>query len=118
MPFYFILSGFSCTLGYGQRQYSEIVPFKSLEYYFGRWIRIIPVYYFCLFFHSLLIFFDCSYYEYSNITQNVGGFVTSLFCVQTWTLYFGLGPNRPAWTVSTLLFFYISFFVTRQEIIV
>jgi peptidoglycan/LPS O-acetylase OafA/YrhL len=116
MPLFFLLSGFSCTLGYGRKKYStlkqktenpEDSPFKIWDFYFARISRILPVYYFCLFLHFLLVPLGYSYFEWSDLEQSVGGSLASLFCVQTWILFFGFGPNMPAWFVSTLMFFYM-----------
>lgn len=116
MPLFFLLSGFSCTLGYGRKNYTtlkqktenpEDSPFKIWDFYFARISRILPVYYFCLFLHFLLVPLGYSYFEWSDLEQSVGGSLASLFCVQTWILFFGFGPNIPAWFVSTLMFFYM-----------
>ena len=54
MPLFFLLSGFSCTLGYGRKKHQinneENNTFDSGSFYFGRISRILPVYYFCYFY--------------------------------------------------------------------
>ena len=59
MPLFFLLSGFSCTLGYGRKKHQinneENNTFDSGSFYFGRISRILPVYYFCYFYSLPLI---------------------------------------------------------------
>ena len=59
MPLFFLLSGFSCTLGYGRKNHQinneENNTFDSRSFYFGRISRILPVYYFCYFYSLPLI---------------------------------------------------------------
>ena len=64
MPLFFLLSGFSCTLGYGRKMYmratgccgpckttgrqcenAEEEIFDSWRFYFNRMTRLLPVYY-------------------------------------------------------------------------
>ena len=83
--------------------------FDSIDFYLGRFTRILPVYYFCMVVGIVLIPFGHSYSAPENILANVGGTLLSIFLVQIWVMnpFTGFGPNGPAWTVSTLFFFYL-----------
>ncbi len=127
MPLFFVLSGFCLTLGYGKKNYSgctiSCVPcklksgsecceadsnldrFNFISFYLGRFTRILPVYYFCLIFSAILIPFGHT--NFTAFWYNGYGSLVAVFLVQTWVLVFGVGPNEPAWTVSTLFFFYL-----------
>ena len=80
-----------------------------MDFYFNRFARILPVYYICFIIGAILIPFGHSYFAPDNLWFNAGGSILSLFLVQTWVIIFGLGPNGPSWTVSTLFFFYLVF---------
>ena len=124
MPLFFLLSGFCLTLGYGRKKYTQStvccgpyqttcvccctsqdeqnIVFDSWNFYKGRFIRILPVYYACFFYALPLI-----YLGYYNYMGNIGaGSFLALFFQQSIVMVFGLGPNSASWTVSTLFFFY------------
>lgn len=103
MPLFFLLSGFSLTIGYGSK------IFETWTFYKKRLIRILPVYYFCIILGAILI--PLGHFEVSpdDFQQTIGGSLASLFLVQSWILVLGFGPNKPSWTVSTLWFFYLVF---------
>ena len=133
MPLFFLLSGFCLTLGYGKKSYSGCaifcVPcklksgcscchlckccetdsnldrFNSTSFYLRRLTRILPVYYFCLIFAAILIPFGHT--NFTAFWYNGYGSFVAVFLVQTWILIFGVGPNEPSWTISTLFFFYL-----------
>ena len=80
-----------------------------MDFYLNRFTRILPVYYICFIVGVILIPFGHSYFAPENLWFNAGGSILSLFLVQSWVMVFGLGPNGPSWTVSTLFFFYLVF---------
>ena len=113
MPLFFLLSGFCCTLGYGHKRSKsnseENVPFNTLDYYFGRMTRILPVYYFCYFFALPLVPLGHTFFGPTDIFHSLVGSILALFLIQSWLLVFGFGPVGPSWTLSTLFFFYLFF---------
>ena len=75
-------------------------------FYQNRLARILPVYYFCYFVALILIPLGYTQYSQEDPTFHPVNVATSLLLIQTWIM-FPLSPNVPAWTVSTLIFFYI-----------
>lgn len=99
---FLVLSAFILTIVYGQRvitMRSNPAAFHtfSKEFYIKRFARVIPMSYISFFF-SIAI---------GIVSKSRLQFVLSWFFCTTWI---GLAPfNYPAWTVSTLLFFYVCF---------
>ena len=104
MPLFFLLSGFSCTLGYGRKIYSKANScccgnddqnnnnnFDTFGYLFGRVTRILPVYYFCFLIAIPLIPLGYSYWPPTNYFYSIGGSVASVFLGQTWICILGFG---------------------------
>ena len=88
-------------MGYGRKKFVS-----SWKFYLERLARILPVYYFCFFAAVILIPLG---YAYSNVEDpafNGLNIAASFLLIQSWIMV-PLGPNAPAWTVSTLLFFYL-----------
>ena len=56
--------------------------FDSINFYLGRFTRILPVYYFCLIVGVILIPFG-HLSSPDNISENVGGTLLSIFLMQT-----------------------------------
>lgn len=54
------------------------------------------------------IFLGYNHFPPEDMANLLGG-IASIFCVQTWIVIFGFGPNPPSWTISTLVFFYLTF---------
>ena len=84
--------------------------FDSIGFYLGRFTKILPVYYFCLFAGAVLLPFghySGNPFAPDNLWFSVGGSVVAIFLVQTWVFIFAFGPNGASWTVSTLFFFYL-----------
>ena len=121
MPLFFLLSGFSCTLGYGRTNYDRNgyecckkekdskTTFDIKNYLFGRISRILPVYYFCFLASLPLIPLGHSYFAPNDYFHTIGGSFASMGLIQTWLLIFWFGSNGPSWTVSTLFFFYLMY---------
>ena len=131
MPLFFLLSGFSCTLGYGRKKYKRVTQccgpcgtttgcqcekcksadeeiFDSWGFYYGRMTRLLPVYYATYIFALILTPLGHNH-DHGNIYNQIWGSFLALFGVQTWVLKFGFGPVGPSWTISTLFFFYLLF---------
>ena len=81
------------------------------DFYYGRMIRILPIYYTTYIFALILLPLGYGpYTEMENeVDKNTWGSLAALFGVQSWILAYGFGPCVPAWTVSTLFFFYLLF---------
>ena len=113
IPLFFLLSGFCLTLGYGKKSYTTFglcySDFQTQDFLFGRASRILPVYYFCFLFALPLIPLGYSYFSPNMYNFSIGGCIASLFLVQTWILVLAFGPDGASWTVSTLIFFYLTF---------
>jgi len=102
MPVFFLLAGYSLAIVYGKKQSG----LNTRRYYRNRFARIAPVYYVTMLFALPLAVFGHGWVQPSGIS---GAFVTNLFGVQMWTSYPPLSFVGPAWTISTLLFFYLLF---------
>ena len=120
MTLFFLLSGFSCTLGYGKKNYkttpscctkvaANTDTFDTFGYLFGRVTRILPVYYFSNLIALPLIPLGHSYFPPSAYIFSIGGSLSALFLVQTWIIILKFGPLGPSWTVATLFTFYLTF---------
>ena len=87
--------------------------FNISNYLIGRCTRILPIYYVTYLFAIPLIFAGHSFIKYEgneDLCTLIGFMTIPLFLVQTWIgsdwTFMESGPNSPAWTVSTLFFFY------------
>ena len=132
MPLFFLLSGFCMTLNYGKTQYhgcdyfdmsckgkndsnsGENVQdqyFGAKKFLIGRCIRILPIYWITFVLGLLLVFVGHSCYPPgADIVYLIGNFIIFLFMIQTWIGQIaGACPNGPAWTISTLFFFYYNY---------
>ena len=102
MPVFFLLAGYSLAIVYGKQQ----SRFDVKHYYRNRFARIAPLYYVTMLIALPLAVFGHSWVSPSDIGWV---FVTNLFAVQMWA---SLPPPSfvgPAWTISTLAFFYLVF---------
>ena len=129
MPLFFLLSGFCLTLGYGKTQYDGIrffdktsktpsdnvetnskpkIEFDFKKFLIGRFTRILPIYWLTFLINLPLIFLGHSYYAPdSEIGYLLYNFTIFISLFQSWIGQMaGGGPNWPAWTISTLFFFY------------
>ena len=79
---------------------------NSWNFYQNRLARILPVYYVSFLVALILIPLGYTQYSSEDPTFHPVNVATSLLLIQTWIM-FPLSPNVPAWTVSTLIFFYI-----------
>jgi peptidoglycan/LPS O-acetylase OafA/YrhL len=102
MPVFFLLAGYSLAIVYGKPRTS----FDVRHYYRNRFARVAPVYYATMLFALPLAVFGHGWVSPSDIGW---AFATNLFAVQMWA---SLPPPSfvgPAWTISTLAFFYLVF---------
>jgi peptidoglycan/LPS O-acetylase OafA/YrhL len=102
MPVFFLLAGYSLAIVYGQQQ----PGFEVKHYYRNRFARIAPVYYVVMLIALPLAAFGHSWVSPSDIGWV---FATNLFAVQMWASLPPLSFAGPAWTISTLAFFYLVF---------
>jgi peptidoglycan/LPS O-acetylase OafA/YrhL len=102
MPAFFLLSGYSLAIVYGKQR----SRFDIKRYYRNRFARIAPVYYVTMLIALPLAVFGRGWVSPSDIDWV---FATNIFAVQMWA---SLPPPSfvgPAWTISTLAFFYLVF---------
>lgn len=102
MPVFFLLAGYSLAIVYGKQR----PRFDVKHYYRNRFARIAPVYYVTMLIALPLAVFGHGWVSPSDIGWV---FATNLFAVQMWA---SLPPPSfvgPAWTISTLAFFYLVF---------
>jgi peptidoglycan/LPS O-acetylase OafA/YrhL len=101
MPVFFLLAGYSLAIVYGRRP-----GFDVRHYYRNRFARIAPVYYVTMLLALPLAVFGHGWVSPSEIG---GALATNLFAVQMWSGFPPLSFVGPAWTISTLVFFYLVF---------
>ena len=104
-PLFFLLSGFCLTLGYG-RSKSLNTSESKWRFYKSRLARILPVYYFCFMLSTILIPLGYAVYSAEDPAFHPVNVGASFMLIHSWVMV-PLGPNAPAWTVSTLIFFYL-----------
>lgn len=102
MPVFFLLAGYSLAIVYGEQQRR----FNTRRYYRNRFARIAPVYYVTMLLALPLAVFGHGWAPPSDIGWV---FATNLFAVQMWPSLPPLSFVGPAWTISTLAFFYLVF---------
>ncbi len=102
MPVFFLLAGYSLAIVYGNR----LPTFEVRHYYRNRFARIAPVYYAVMLIALPLAVFGRSWVSPSDIGWV---FATNIFAVQMWASLPPLSFAGPAWTISTLAFFYLVF---------
>jgi peptidoglycan/LPS O-acetylase OafA/YrhL len=102
MPVFFLLSGYSLAIVYGK----QLSRFDVKRYYRNRFARIAPVYYVAMLIALPLAVFDHGWVSPSDIDWV---FATNIFAVQMWASLPPLSFVGPAWTISTLAFFYLVF---------
>ena len=101
MPVFFLLAGYSLAIVYGKRP-----RFDIKHYYRNRFARIASVYYVAMLIALPLAVFGRGWVAPSDIGVT---FATNIFAVQMWTSLPPLSFVGPAWTISTLAFFYLVF---------
>ena len=114
---FFLLSGFCLTLRYGRKscipcpQQKNAKVFDFQEFWHGRVIKILPVYYATFAFALILVPLGYGPVDSlkDHVDMNIWGSFAALYGVQSWILAYGFGPVAPSWTISTLFFFYILF---------
>jgi peptidoglycan/LPS O-acetylase OafA/YrhL len=102
MPVFFLMAGYSLAIVYGKQR----PRFDVKHYYRNRFARIAPTYYVTMLIALPLAVFGHGWVSPAEIGRV---FVTNLFAVQMWA---SLPPQSfvgPAWTISTLAFFYLVF---------
>jgi peptidoglycan/LPS O-acetylase OafA/YrhL len=102
MPVFFLLAGYSLAIVYGKQR----PRFDVKHYYRNRFARIAPIYYVTMLIALPLAVFGHGWVSPSDIGR---AFVTNLFAVQMWTSFPPQSFVGPAWTISTLAFFYLVF---------
>jgi len=102
MPVFFLLAGYSLAIVYGKQQRR----FNVKHYFRNRFARIAPVYYVTMLMSLPLAVFGHGWVSPSDISWV---FATNLFAVQMWASLPPLSFVGPAWTISTLAFFYLVF---------
>ena len=102
MPVFFLLAGYSLAIVYGKQR----PRFDVKHYYRNRLARIAPVYYVTMLMALPLAVFGHGWVTPSDIGRV---FATNLFAVQMWASLPPLSFVGPAWTISTLAFFYLVF---------
>ena len=102
MPVFFLLAGYSLAIVYG----TQLPKFDVKRYYRNRFARIAPVYYVVMLIALPLAVFGHGWVPPSDIGWVLA---TNIFAVQMWTSFPPLSFAGPAWTISTLAFFYLVF---------
>jgi peptidoglycan/LPS O-acetylase OafA/YrhL len=134
MPLFFILSGFSLTIGYYKRLISKpstvkelsldpnnnnnvpnnneanVMTFLTFQYF--RALRVMPVYYILLLASIPPLLCGFGEFDPSNLIVVVVSGITNFIPIFSWFYYIGglaLPYVGPFWTISTLWFFWIHF---------
>ena len=119
MPFFYLLSGFVMTLGYGQTKYARVdccAPpearrdgrvMETGRFYRNRFARLAPVYY-CtnVFMLPLVIQSPGGVGGTQGVHMGLLGVASSLVGINTWLfpiLDVGLPPNSVCWTITTMV---------------
>lgn len=118
MPIFFLLAGYSLAIVYGKTRSDSRVRDNDKErrqqpwrfdfkgFYRNRFARIAPVYYVAMLIGLPLAIFGHGWVPPAEIGWT---FITNLFAVQMWASLPPLSFVGPAWTISTLAFFYLVF---------
>jgi peptidoglycan/LPS O-acetylase OafA/YrhL len=128
VPIFFVLSGFSLAVVYGDREWEAPGCGRCQgtlearhdggkkgsyrEFLFNRVVRIVPVYLLCTAVGVPLLFSGFGRMARDQTGAIVGTMVTSFTMTSTLLLDllgYGLVVDGPAWFVQTLLFFYLLF---------
>ena len=102
MPFFFLLSGFSLAVIYGDKISDK------LTFYRNRVARVMPLFYLAHLFAAPLALIGWGVRP-EDFRESV---LRNLFATSTWGIYYKpepAGPCGPSWTVCTLVAFYICF---------
>ena len=109
VDFFFVLSGF--VLSYAHSLETGPSPSQMLQYAFGRFARIYPVYCFGL---LMMLPFVGSYtikhWSAATLGKQAVLAVLSATLVQSWLPHAALSWDFPAWSLSDEAFFYSCFF--------
>lgn len=110
VSFFFILSGFVITMVYGDRIFRKEINKKG--FIFKRIVRVYPL-------HLITLLFILPYYFYSlslngqvvHVANFVQNLFLNIFLLQSFypklEVYFSF--NSPAWSISTIMLFYLLF---------
>ncbi|MFC2604908.1 MAG: acyltransferase family protein [Bacteroidota bacterium] len=98
VSYFFILSGFVMAIAYGNRQSIDFGDFVK-----RRFARIYPVH-----FLAIILLLVC-FVARNSPCSDYRGLLLNLTLLQSWVPGFALSFNVPAWSLSTEMFFYLSF---------
>jgi peptidoglycan/LPS O-acetylase OafA/YrhL len=102
MPVFFLLAGYSLAIVYGKQR----CRFDVKHYLRNRFARIAPIYYVAMLIALPLVVLGHGWVSTSDIGWV---FATNIFAVQMWASFPPPSFVGPAWTISTLAFFYLVF---------
>ena len=106
MPVFFLLAGYSLAIVYGKQTQGQESGFDVKGYFRNRFARIAPIYYFAMLAALPLAVFGHGWVPPSDIGWALA---TNLLAVQMWASLPPPSFAGPAWTISTLVFFYLAF---------
>ena len=119
MPLFFLLSGFSLMLAYGNRfdsnneeslstNASHSIYFERWNFYRNRLARVYPCYFVCSILAAPLWW--AGYYGDATLPTLLKSGITSLLLASTAACFlFGVPLDPPGWTVCTLFVFWLIF---------
>lgn len=109
MTFFFLLSGFVMTLGYGQLKKGSAFPTR--KFLQNRFARLAPVYYLTnLIMVWVYPFTDDEWRTVDGVDLAPVSSILSVFGLNSWALMLELSPpNAVCWTMSTMMFFYLCY---------
>lgn len=124
MPLFFMLSGFSLAVAYGNKfpsSTSDDKVFPQKQFYWNRWVRTMPSYYIVNAFAFVPAWYGYTGLppmEFQNVFRSIWSqSVVTVVPVSTWLCgVFGLPLDGPAWTISTLLMMWILFPYSMHKI--
>ncbi|MGG9972022.1 acyltransferase family protein [Ferruginibacter sp. SUN002] len=97
VSFFFILSGYVMILAYGSKNKIGVGEFLK-----NRFARVYPIYLF-----AIALFFI--YLKVESLWIDHKGILLNILTIQSWIPGEALSFNRPGWTLSVEVLFYISF---------
>jgi peptidoglycan/LPS O-acetylase OafA/YrhL len=114
MPVFFLLAGYSLAIVYGKQPQGQESALDVKGYFRNRFARIAPSYYV-----AMLIALPAAVFGHGWVSPSDVGwvFASNIFAVQMWASLPPLSFAGPAWTISTLVFFYLAFpwMLRRQQ---
>lgn len=121
MPFFFLLSGFSLTIGYYRKflptvssddPKSETLnkPISWFSFMYGRLVRVLPVYYICFLLCLPPFFAGFGAFNPDKKGEIAVSVLTTILPINTWLAGFGGAIfDGPAWTITTLVGLWLFF---------